>query len=1239
VRPEDTALAAFDPWTTPLEGITLIEASAGTGKTWNITEIFLRLLLDDQREIREILVVTFTEAATTELRERIRRGIRGRLEAALAPGNTDSEDTRLALRAALAGFDEASIFTIHGFCQRVLQQFAFESGAPAELTLATDAGALREEVAQDFYTRATHALPMPVFAALSATGFTPGDVLTLARKLGEGPLLGVPAVGSDQLTFEAAGERLQATFEATAAAWATEGQAARQALLAAVAAQQLNARAYKRDKVEALFDALEAYLTTGEAGSDLDEALYLLGVEGLEEKGRKKNTPLPSHPFFAAVDALRAAFEGMRAGSLSLLQSALTWIPAELARRKAAQQTVDFGDLLSGVAEALVDPERGPRLKAALRKRYAWALIDEFQDTDPLQWTIFRGLFDRLYLIGDPKQAIYGFRGADLPTYLGARDHAQRRYGLMRNFRTDAALVAAVNRVFDRPELERPFVDERIRYASVGAAHPGPRLRRRASQEGAAPLVFRTLGREGAQIEKRAPFTVLATFVRERLPGIVAADIADLLSGDWEISVPVLAGQPPRWRPLQPRDVSVLVRRNAEAADMKAALTQVGVPAVLQGTGSVFATEEAADLRQVMACLGEPTTLPLLRAALATPLLGVAAEDIAGLTAAPVPGAAEQPAFVVWTERFRRWHAEWNGRGFMVAFRALLGECGLLERLLGEIGGERRTTNLMHLAELLHAAERAQALRPHALLAWFDRQLSEDEGTRDEERQLRLESDADALQIVTMHSSKGLEYGVVFLPYLWAAGGLHPAEAAHPRYPLDVAADAPPGTPRTAVYLTGDDVVRAEAAARAEVVAQQENLRLLYVALTRARHQCIVYWGAVHNAGKSPLAYVLHPAPAGAERPLESVARAFADLTDTQLAGDLAPLGIVAPVDWAAPVERAYSPPEAPDVGVALRPFPKGRDLDAAWRRASFTGLTRGASHPGVAEGREFDEVEEVSRFGGGAGGPDAEGAADALLGQTTTLDALPPGRATGLGLHRALERLDFPNAGPAEIEAAARPALRAYGLAFERHGANVCRALAEILDTPLLADDTTLTLRSLSRARRVPELSFDLAVARGDAAGPISARRLGAVLAQRKELGDYGDRLAALDFAPFSGFLTGALDLAFEHGGRYWLLDYKSNRLGPTYAHYAPERLAQVMSESHYHLQSHLYAAALHLHLRQRLGAAYVPETHFGGCLFLFMRGLHPELKPAQGGRMGVYRDRPPTEILDALCDALGVP
>jgi exodeoxyribonuclease V beta subunit len=1236
VQPEDPPLVAFDPWSAPLEGITLIEASAGTGKTWNITEIFLRLLLDAQCEIREILVVTFTEAATTELRERIRRGIRLRLEKAQAAGTPDTEATRLALRAALAGFDEASIFTIHGFCQRVLQQFAFESGSPAELTLSTDAGALRQEVAQDFYTRATHGLTMPVFAALSATGFTPNDVLTLARKLGEGPLLGVPA--SPAGDFEAVGARFLATFEATAAAWDAVGPAARQALLTAVDAQHLNARAYKREKLEFLFDVLAAYLRTGEAGAgaDLRDALLLLSVEGLETKGRKKNTPVPSHPFFAAVDALRVAFEGMRTGALALLHEALTWIPAELARRKAVRQTVDFGDLLTGVAQALVDPERGPRLKAALRKRYTWALIDEFQDTDPLQWTIFRGLFERLYLIGDPKQAIYGFRGADLPTYLGARASAQRHYGLVRNHRTDAALVAAVNRVFDRPGLERPFVDPRIRYASVDAQHPGPRLRRRETRGGASPLVFRTLVREGAVLEKREPFTLLTTFVRDRLPAVVAADVVDLLSGGWEIEVPGPAEQPPRWRAMQPRDVAVLVRKNAEAAAMKEALIGVGVPAVLQGTGSVFTTPEAEDLRQVMACLGDPTALPLLRAALATPLLGVPAEEIAGLTAAPVAGAAEQPAFIVWTERFRRWHAEWNARGFMVAFRALLAECGLLERLLGEVGGERRTTNLMHLSELLHAAERAQALRPHALLAWFDRQLGDDEGTRDEERQLRLESDADALQIVTMHSSKGLEYGVVFLPFLWAPGGLHPAEAAHPRYPLDVPNEAPPQTPRTAIYLTGDDTVRDEAAARAEAAVQEENLRLLYVALTRARHQCIVYWGAVHNAGTSPLAYVLHPAPPGAEQPLESVARAFAGRTDLEIADALEPLGHVAPVDWAAPLDRTYAPPELPDVDLELRRFPPERGLDAAWRRASFTGLTRGVGHGRPVEGREFDEVEEVSRFGGGvADDPD-----DALLGQTTTMDALPPGRATGLGLHRALERLDFPNAGPAEIEAAARPALRAYGLSFERHGASVCRGISELLDTPLLADDTSLTLRSLSRGRRVPELAFDLAVARGGAsAGPISARRLGEVLSRRSELGDYGERLGALGFAPFSGFLSGALDLAFEHGGRYWLLDYKSNRLGPTYGHYTPERLATVMAESHYHLQSHLYAVALHRHLRQRLGAAYVPSMHFGGCLFLFVRGLHPDLKPVNGARMGVYRDHPPAEILDALCDALGVP
>ena len=1244
---ENHALPSFEPWNAQLGGLTVIEASAGTGKTWNITEIFLRLLLDQACDVREILVVTFTEAATTELRDRIRRGIRGRLAAGLAHDETAlSEDGRLALRAALASFDEASIFTIHGFCQRVLQQFAFECGAPAELTLMKDEVPLRAEVSQDFYTRATHALSLPVFTALTQGGFTPAAVNDLAKKLSEGPLAGLPARPS--ASFEALGRNLEAAITHLRSQWEADGPAARELLRQAAAARQLDNRTYRAGRVEELFDTLVAFLITGESAPKLDMALRLLGRSGFEQHLKKKGGPPPTHPFFDAVDALRAAFEGMEDGVLGLMHDALQWMPAEFARRKAAQQAVSFGDLLSGVATALADPVLGARLGTAVGARYRWALIDEFQDTDPIQWSIFHRLFQRLFLIGDPKQAIYGFRGADLPTYLAARELAAQRFGLARNFRSDGPLVAAINRLFHRTGLARPFVDERIAYAPVEAKHGAPRLRRCADAAPAEPLVFRTLPREGARLDRTTSQSISATFAREALPEQVAADVVTLLNGGWELEVAAEPIGTTRWRPLQPRDVAVLVRTHVESSAMKSALTRVGVPAVLRGTGSVFATPEAEALRQIVECLADPTRLPLVRVALATELLGVSAEEIVGLTATGaerLPDAPENAALTLWTSRFRRWHLEWSQRGFMVAFRALLSECGVLERTLRQPGGDRSATNLLHVAELLHGAERAQALRPHALLAWFDRELQlgneSASGTRDEERQLRLESDADALQIVTMHGSKGLEYGVVFLPFLWGGGGLHPSEKDHPRQPLVPPVGAPPTAPRHAIYLCGDEATKSAVTEAAIAAVRAENLRLLYVALTRAQHQSIVYWGPVARAGVSPLAYVLHPAPPGAPDPLGAVEASFPLLSEEAIAADLAALGTVWPLDWEAPGRVRFTPQNAEQVPLRLRTFPAERTLDLSWRRASFTGLTRGAGHARSTSGREFDEVDENDARAG-AQAPQGLHAApqmtlfDALATEPTTLSTLPAGRGTGLCLHRVLENVDFVDDDPAALTAEIGPALRAYGL-DPRWSERICRGLADVLNTPLAPGDPRFTLRAVPRVRRLSELRFDLAVARaaGGHTVPIDAARIARALGRRKELAAYATQLASLNFSAFTGFLGGSLDLVFEYRGRYWLADYKSNRLGETYGHYGPERLAEVMAESHYHLQAHLYALALHRYLRQRLGAGYAPEKHFGGCLYLFVRGMHPGL----GAPTGVFSDRPPIAVLDALAAALGVP
>ncbi len=1214
-----TGLTAFDPDAPVADGITLIEASAGTGKTYNIAEIYVRLLLrlaPAGRGVRDILVVTFTEAATTELADRIRRRVRDQLTAAEnGEGPPLTDDERLALRAALGGFDEAAIHTIHGFCQRVLTQFALESGAPAELTLLTDDRPLKRDAAQDEFTARTYGLPIAVFTALQAAGYTAATVRELAAVQGEVSVVGVPE--RPAMGFPARSAVLVAAFGAAAELWGSEGPAARALLLQAAETGRLNKTSYKPERVARLFRSLALYLESGLGSKDLADALTLLGASTLAQKQPAKAGPPPEHALFTAVDTLREAFEGLRQGALDLMHDALQTLPEAVARRKQAQQAVSFGDLLADVARALDDPERGAGLVAALRSRYAWALIDEFQDTDPVQWGIFHRVFERLFLIGDPKQAIYAFRGADLPTYLAARAEAVAQFGLLRNYRTDAALVQRVNALFGRAEVVRPFVDPGIEFQRVDARHTERRLR--APEPGGghsavAPLVFRHLLRKDAVVDGRSGL-ITATWAHEHLPARVAADVVELLSGpaalrDGPDDAPV-------WRRLRPQDVAILVRTNREAAAMKAALGAVGVPAVLNGTGGVFETVEAAELRVVMGALLEPGHLPGLRAALATTLLGVEGEVIARFA-----GAGEDPDFTLWATRFAEGHELWLRSGFLVAFRGLVSRCALLPRWLRDEGGERRVTNLLHLTESLHAAERASALGPHALAAWYDRQRTGE--ADDDERQLRLESDADALQIVTMHRSKGLEYGVVFLPSLLGGGKLHRSEEAHPRFRMPPDAD---GRTRRGVYLCGDDVRGREARNLAERAVREENVRLAYVALTRARHRTVVYWGALTSAERSPLMHLLHPrpgAPADAD-PLEDAAGRLGAMTDDQIAAALAGLGEVSPVELSVTPTVRYAPDSAAPAPLTRRVFPaeNERPLDRTWGRASFTGLVRRVEHRrGPTDDRPgADELGATL-----AGRAAAEG-------RRITLAELPPGTGTGLAIHRVLERVPF-TAPAADLETEAAPALRFYGLSPAIHGPLLARGLTEALETPLLAEDPTCTLRSITADRRVSEMKFDLAVARQDAPAIVPAA-VAAALARRPALRSYARSVERLGFEAFSGFLGGAIDLCFEHGGRYYVVDFKSNHLGETYGDYRPEQLEAAMAAGHYHLQAHLYAVAFERALMQRLGAAYDPDVHFGGLLYLFVRGMHPE----NGAAFGVHRDSPSAADRAALARALGVP
>ena len=843
-----------------------------------------------------------------------------------------------------------------------------------------------------------------------------------------------------------------------------------------------------------------------------------------------------------------------------------------------------YDDLLTRLDDILHGPagEVGVR---RLRERYRVVLVDEFQDTDPVQWSILRRAFgggdSTLVLIGDPKQAIYAFRGADVYAYLDAAKSAGERATLGVNWRSDQGLINAYDALFGGAKLGH----EGIAYLPVRATEANQRPRMSGT-----PLRIRVVDRQDVKTTPRGYASTGPA--REYIAKDLAADIVKLLNSGAEI-----AGT----GPVRPGHVAVLVQTNRTAALIRDALDAVGVPAVINGAGSVFGTEPARHWLRLLEALERPTAPTRAHAAALTPFLGWSAERVA---------TAGDEAWEDVHRRLHEWAAVLRQRGVAsLAETIALGE-GLPERILARVDGERALTDLRHVAELLHAAATAEQLGTTALVGWLRRRIAEaGQDTGDEDRSRRLESDEEAVQVLTVHRSKGLEFPVVYYPYLW-----------DPSYiPTGVPVafhDPDAGDRRTIdVGLEGPDFDKHK---RQELVEQRgEDLRLAYVALTRAQHQAVVWWVAAWNCRDSALGRLLFAreadgtVPATArDTPSDEAAWArFEALRDEApgcIAVERADPGL--PVAWSG---RRREPAE-------LTAADFDRSLDQRWRRTSFTDLSSGAH-----EARVASEPEEPILRDEPEGPPSAPAAGELPLA------AMPAGAEVGTFVHRVLEAIDF--AAPdldAEL-AEAIAAVQARRPVELGDPVLVTAGLRAAIETPFLDG---LRLRDLARADRLDELDFELPLVGGDR--PTGRLDLDAVAGVLRAHGDplgYADRLAdpALRRS-VRGYVTGSIDLVARAGERFAVVDYKTNWLGGpgealTASHYRPEALAAEMVRAHYMLQALLYTVALHRYLRWRL-PGYDPDRHLAGVYYLFVRG-------APGG---VFSWRPPGELVAALSDVL---
>ncbi|GLR63590.1 exodeoxyribonuclease V subunit beta [Marinospirillum insulare] len=1290
----------LNPLTFPLWGSRLIEASAGTGKTFTLALLYVRLVLGHgtketqfNRPLtpRDILVVTFTDAAAEELRDRIRNRL---VEAAayfrdgVANANDPLEKLRQdyspkewntcawKLQMAAEGMDESRVSTIHSWCNRVLVEQAFDTRGLFNRQLVTDTEDLLAQVVRDYWR--VHFYPLDEMAAglISDELKSPAELLTAIRNLLKASSQGVTFKGevlkvTDLTPHLAAQGAYQQAKDEAAQAFAVEAEK-RQAFEAEVKAHWVNNWQTIEEHLLELRSSLNA--RSHKSGSEADYLkllgeIYAWAANNAEQPSLLKNfaagefkfvknKPFQQENSLEAFQLLKDLLEQAKPAAINIeqpelplkaavLAHALPWVKAEFNKRMKQRAEMGFDDLLVELDKAL-DPElakdSAERLAAVLKERFPIAMIDEFQDTDPIQYRIFDRIYQLetnsaasgLFMIGDPKQAIYSFRGADIYTYLQARTATEgRHYTLKKNFRSTQGVVEACNALFKQAEsYDRAafrFKEENknpIPFVAVEAQGRDEQLYLPSGE--AAPLTFWYFSPEEDEDQSLA-----ITRYRELAAASAASEIVDWLMAakqgkagfgkDKQIT-----------QPLKPADIAILVRTGTEAKAMREALQARQVPSVyLSDRESLFSSQEAQDMLHWLYACANPLDERLVKAALGTNSLDLPLEQLAGWQ-------EDELAWEAQMELFQQLHWQWQRQGVLVMLQQLLQHYQLPARLMQAPDGERHLTNLLHLAEWLQEAS-VELDGEQALI----RHLAEYLDAGDQQQLLRLESDAERVKVITIHKSKGLEYPLVLLPFIGSWRDID-GNTREVDYQLE-----------TGKYqeLAGNKTFKAawDAANDARI---SEDMRLLYVALTRASHALWLGVAALKSGNakkpqveRSALGYLLN-----AGQPIAD-ATAYEEALK-QLAATSLHL-----VRQAAPAMHPHllEPDDALELDKAVA-APNLKDL-TNWWIASYSAIQFQSVNGQIIEGtqevadnlmlpaspdkeaetpREDQRDEEIKTF---QPPPIAEAQPQQDLGPMSDVNVMhhfPAGAVWGTLLHSVLEWAAIQEYKPTsgkKIKGFA--AVIAENTASQEAFKRFCdKRNIENFYEPLwgwlvsfvqkkwqldaLGKDVegkaiSFSLSDLKPAQLAVELEFMLE------SHQVNTLTLDKLI-RENTLEQVSRPVAKPNY--LNGLLKGFIDLVAEHDGRYYVIDWKSNRLGFSDSDYTQAAMLKQILEHRYDMQYVLYLVALHRLLKARL-PDYDYDQHVGGAIYVFLRGMNAKLSE------GLFCDKPPKALIEKL-DAL---
>ncbi|WP_347988430.1 exodeoxyribonuclease V subunit beta [Methylomonas sp. AM2-LC] len=1149
-----------------LSGINLIEASAGTGKTHAIAILVLRFVVELDVDLKELLVVTFTKAATEELKDRIRMRLveakaavsqteinkEGYLEKWLTGLTIDQDTIRRRLELALLDIDQAAIFTIHGFCQRVLSEHALECGQLFNCELSGDITRIRQNCADDFWRKHVYQRPVWQVSLLTAEFPTPDSLLSSINTIG---LHQIVYPENDDL--DTVMQKLEVLLVDANEKFPPLLQKLQAAFSAGFFKESFS------HYVEENSNALGTWLQN--PNTEKADFLWLTAaglLDGLN--GRKflvsKNKPLPSEQqkqlYLDRLELDFTTFEQL-ANTLQELNIVFRYALLNTLRTdldKALQQNnvLSFDDLISRLTEAL-HGEKAQLLIDHLQQRFKVALIDEFQDTDHQQWQIFSQIFTAthqyLYLIGDPKQAIYKFRGADIYSYFAAQRQAQQHYTLLQNWRSDPDLVTAVNVLFNR---DQPFLLPELDFNPVEAAQ----TKAKGSICDTPPLVWWQLDKNHGNTEYWTSGKA-ARAIRDA----VVNEILQLLNLAYTEEANDTASDSIK---IQAKDIAILVRSNNQALEYQQALQAVGIPAVVNSKQSVFATDQALEIYIVLQAVAQPSHIPTLKQALTLSWFNLDGQQLYQF-------ANDETALDAYLSRFQQYHEIWQQSGLLSMMQRLLEQEQVEQQLCELPQAERILTNLHHIIERLQQVSIDEQLAINKTLDWLRQSIHQAPQQCSDDQQLRLESDADAVKIVTLHGSKGLEYAVVFCPSLWQRSDRLYSEKnqiqCHEEGHMIV------------------DLGSAQFAERRQKAIYEElaeDLRLLYVAVTRAKYRCYLCWADVRTKEKpndSALAYLLDFADtdfAGQQQMFKAFLTEHPEAFAYQLL----------PVD--CEITEQYLKMDK-HISLSYRHFQ--RSLYSPWQMSSYTALSALSIHdtPELPEDKALETSEgEVSDNG------------------------LPKGAITGNVVHYLLETLNFQMlASGNDISKYRDQAIARFGLQLQTP--QLIDQLLQTVTTSALSEDVEFCLKNLHPKNCIKEMPFYLAMP------ALNVERINDILTSTATYQPLASK-------QMRGYLTGFIDLICCYQGKFYVIDYKTNSLPD----YQPTTLLQAMREHNYGLQYWLYSLVLDAYLQQRL-PGYDYQQHFGGIKYLFVRGMVAD-KPGYG----VFTDLPEYSKLNALSKVL---